>query len=765
MAYDFGNIYGMTKQEFETAIAYYQNKISQMEGDYSINPGAKRWFLKRYNERVRKLVESYKDLQEVINTAKESGYVNESTATLNSLNGTASVDNSQFANMEQTPRKHRWGQFFRILGAILLPVVGTIPLTISAVRSRRRFRAVKNALRQENIDMNNFVNETNRSHDAGLGTSPSFTEEEMKNLLSHPAEIDRLEALTNPADPTLSPAEKAVLVKKLTTLKAFGQNNGYKFVTTTPANNSEIKALTDTKFNTSVDKISAGLAAIVAPTNLETARNTVLELKALKTQAESLRIEGGDNRLIDGLIAKIDAEISTNMGRAQTYIDNGYTSMNGSLLAAAAPNMSITDEKARYNDSNARLDSAYAATVTEFGTDVATARSYADELGLATDKFENLKNTYDSSKANNNNKLAEISARENFENELNIVDNLFSDATSGIDKLISDMQSLTPPAVPDPADIISLKASLDRVKNSLDSTEAYYNSLPNTDPLKSRYSSLSLKYTTQESAYKRIMLNVKVSESGFNAYSEIIENNQYDPADDLDTLNNKKAAIIAARDIIAGDTTLKDEMEHAKPSRLPEYMDAINHANAYIAVLETHINAKTIDKIKSDRKFGDYETMVNNNKFNASADISTLLANLANLEYVITNITDPTYQAGIEADVNTLVANATAEINNIKSSTTYTNHLTDCKTISGLNDFIQNAEKALESYEKKKVVDRKIIDNTRGIIVEAQHLYTIADTVDPTHVLKHKLEAIVNRGNTFLTGKSYDAIEHVESHF
>ena len=94
-----------------------------------------------------------------------------------------------------------------------------------------------------------------------------------------------------------------------------------------------------------------------------------------------------------------------------------------------------------------------------------------------------------------------------------------------------------------------------------------------------------------------------------------------------------------------------------------------------VANAKTLTNRKTIDKIKSDRKFGDYETMVNNNKFNASADISTLLANLANLEHVITTITDPTYQAGIEADVNTLVAQATAEINNIKSSTTYTNHL------------------------------------------------------------------------------------------
>ena len=765
MAYDFGNIYGMTKQEFETAISYYQNKISQMEGDASINPGAKRWFLRRYKERTKKLIESYKDLQEVINTARESGYVNENTATLNSLTGSSSVDNSQFANMRQTPRKHGWGQFLRILGAVLLPVVGTIPLTISAIRSRRRYRAVKNALRQENLDMNNFVNETNRSHDAALGTSTPFTEIEMKNLLSHPAEIDRLEALTNPSDPTLSPDEKAALVKKLSTLKAFGQNNGYKFVTTTPANNSEIKALTDTKFNTSVDKISAGLGAVAAPTNLEEARNSILELKTLKTQAESLRIEGGDNRLIDRLIAKIDNDISTYTVNAQTFINDGYLAMDGSLTSAATPDASITDEKARLADSNSRLDAEYGATVAEFGTDVATARSYADELGLPTDKFDTLKNKYETGKNNNNAELAKITARENFENELNIVDNLFSDTTNGIDKLISDMQSLTPPAVPDPADIISLKASLDRAKNSLDSTETYYNSLPNTDPLKSRYYSLSLKYTTQDSAYKRIMLNVKVSESGFNAYSEIIENNQYDPADDLDTLNNKKAAIIAARDIIAGDTALKDEMEHAKPSRLPEYIDAINHANAYIAILDTHINAKTIDKIKSDRKFGDYETMVNNNKFNASADISTLLANLANLEHVITNITDPTYQAGFEADVNTLVAKATAEINNIKSSTTYTNHLDNCKTISGLNDFIQNAEKALESYEKKKVVDRKIIDNTRGIIVEAQHLYTVADTVDPTHVLKHKLEAIVNRGNTFLTGKSYDAIEHVESHF
>lgn len=656
MAYDFGNIYGMTKQEFETAIAYYQNKITQMEDDYSINPGAKRWFLKRYNDRIKKLSEAYKDLQETINTAKDSGYVNESTATMNSLTGSSSSDSTQFSNMTQSRARHNWGQAFRIIFSILLPVVGTIPLTISAVRSRRRFKAVQNALRQENIDMNNFVNETNRTHDAGLGTAPAFTEEEMKKLLENPAEIDRLEALTDPSNPTLSPAEKAVLIKKLTTLKAYGQNHGYKFVTRTPANNSEIKALTDAKFNTSVDKISAGLSAIITPTNLEEAHTAVLELRALKTQAESLRVEGGDNRLIDNLISKIDAEIATNTSKAQTFIDNGFTAIDGNLTAAATLNASITDDKARYNDSNARLDSAYTTVDANLGVDLVTARTYAEDLGLATDKFENLKNKYESGNNNNNAELANISARETFVNQLADLEAKLT----AVEAKIAGWSTSTPPTGPD---MIIALGELNYIKGVLAAAKPYADA-HSTDPIHSDYEDKEHRLIHAESTFNDYQHLLDVNASNFDVYANmisvsnkpVISSPWVSGDDDKSTLITKKSNIQAAIAIITGTPNIDQIM--VKAGRHPDLVNIKQLAEQYIRQIDERI-------AYYDKDLPKYQGLVTTNQPVTGDSITTLQTKKRELEIVKRTINNDAYKSGMEAEVNALVSDIDRYIGNI----------------------------------------------------------------------------------------------------
>ena len=654
MAFDFGNIYGMTKQEFETAIAYYQNKISQMEEDYSINPGAKRWFLKRYNERVKKLTESYKDLQEVINAAKTAGYVNENTATLNSLTGSSSVDNSQFANMKQTPRKHKWGQFFRILGAILLPVVGTIPLTISAVRARRRFKAVKNVLRQENIDMNNFVNETNRSHDAGLGTSPSFTEIEMKNLLAHPSEIDRLEKLTDPADPTLSPAEKTVLVKKLTTLKAYGQNNGYKFVTTSPRNNSEIQALTDTKFNTSIDKVSAGLSAIVAPSNLEQAHTAVLELKALKTQAESLRIEGGDNRMIDGLIAKIDADIGTYTTQAQVFIDSGYTSINGQLVAAAT--ITPPPNKTKYNASNVGLDNAYTTVDPQIGTDLATARTYAQELGLSPDKFDNLKNTYDSKKAANNAELAKITARETFDNQ--IID--LETKLAAVEAKLALWSTSTPTA----PDLIVALGELNDISSALAAAKGYADANRSDAVIYNAFSNKNSRYIHAKDEFDTYQHLLDVNASNFDVYANMISITNkpvisipWNSGDDTKSvLLTKKSNIAAAIGIITGTPNIDQIMANA--GRSPDLTNIKQLADQYLREIDERI-------AYYDKDLPKYQGLASTNKPIAGDSITVLQTKRQELETIKATINNDAYKSGIEPEVNALVSDINRFIGDI----------------------------------------------------------------------------------------------------
>ena len=190
MPFDFGNKYGMNKAEFEKSIQYFQDKITMIEEDETISPPVKRWFIKRYNKRIKELEDAYQELQETINHVKATKYVDEETATINNLSPYNRTDKSAFRNLGGDDRKHKVGQFFRVLS--MFTIIG-IPFAIPGmIRSSKRHKM----RRQENIDLQNFVNESNKPYASKIGSDEPFSEEEMIALLSNPTELAKIVTLT-----------------------------------------------------------------------------------------------------------------------------------------------------------------------------------------------------------------------------------------------------------------------------------------------------------------------------------------------------------------------------------------------------------------------------------------------------------------------------------------------------------------------------------------------------------------------------------------
>ena len=532
MGFDFGNIHGMTKADFQAAIEYYQNKVAQMEADESINPGAKAWFLKRYNARLQTLEKGFERLQEVINDLRSrtpSVYVNEATATINSLSGTTFNDSTTFSNMRQSKAKYGWGQFFRALGGLLLPVVGTIPFVISAVKARRRYKAVQSAITRENIDMQNFANERRRSYDATLATNTPFTELEMQELLSNPAELQRLTDLTNPTDPTLNPAEKKILASKLAAVRSYAQKNGYTIATGS--------ALDNARFNTSADKIRTNpLAAgpIGASTDLKDAHDKIKTLEGLKTQAEALLAADPENDDIKSLVSTINSNISTLKGQAQAHVTTGLTGLDADLTAAAAVGAGSMDETPLKN-SNSQLDTAY-NNKTRFGGSsrmtVAEAKAYAEAIGLDVSVFDKSKQKYDNAKAANN---ANLSAYTTF-------DNAYAEA-----KRIIDAYDLSFIASLDSASTVKAVEQLNLAQGKLNQLQAL---LPNiNDPARrSNYQALLADLNARKDAADVKTNDFEADEKGFSALESMYNNanavlTRVTPLPDIHELNAHKQNI------------------------------------------------------------------------------------------------------------------------------------------------------------------------------------------------------------------------------
>lgn len=377
MLTDFGNINAMNKPQIQTAIDYYNDKIAKMLKDETISAKTREWFLNHYNARVKSLNGTMQKLQNAINQAKLSGVlVNEQTASLDSF-GLSASSAGNFSHLSQDQHKQKVKQRLKVLGACLLPVVGTIPFLVSLRRSKRRYKAVQSRLNQENIELDNFITSTKRPYEATLLSAEMFTDEQKQSLLQDPAEISRMETLL--ASGTISPIEKANLTKKLSNLREFAQQNGY--------NASVI--LTDPAFKTEADKTSkfqADYSAVASSgANLKEIYDAIKTLETLKTETKALSDRNPKNTALKTLIGDIDSKIAGLKAGATTLTKDGIAEIVNNIssvaVSSATPATPTVDE---YNNAIAGVETASTSLSAKFGTGVSieNAKQMAEELGI-----------------------------------------------------------------------------------------------------------------------------------------------------------------------------------------------------------------------------------------------------------------------------------------------------------------------------------------------------------------------------------------------
>lgn len=378
MLTDFGNINAMNKSQIQTAIDYYNDKIAKMSKDETISDKTREWFLNQYSARVNALNGTMQKLQNAINRAKLSGVlVNEQTASLDSF-GLSSSSAGNFSHLSQDRHKQKVKQRLKVIGACLLPVVGTIPFLVSIRRSKRRYKAVQSRLTQENIELDNFITSTKRPYEANLLSAEMFTDEQKQSLLQDPAEISRMETLL--ASGTISPIEKANLTKKLSNLREFAQQNGY--------NASAI--LTDSAFKTEADKtqdktnkFQADYNAVSSSgANLKEIYDSIKTLETIKNDTQALLNRNPKNTALKTLVSDIDSKIAGLKAGATTLTKDGIAEIVNKISSVAVSSTAPT--VGDYNTAIASVETASTSPSTKFGTGVSieNAKQMAEDLGI-----------------------------------------------------------------------------------------------------------------------------------------------------------------------------------------------------------------------------------------------------------------------------------------------------------------------------------------------------------------------------------------------
>ena len=578
---DFGNINDMTKSQFNTAIEYYRNRIKMLNEDTSISNRSKAWFLERYEARLKSLEDTLETLNMAISVERRKNvFIDENTTTLNAL-GKSSSATDNFNNLTQNTHKHRVSQRWKIVGAILLPVVGTIPFLVSWKRAKKRHQEINTRIAQENIELGNFVGHEKRPYENTLLTSTKFTEAEMANLLKDPVELAQIEALALTG--AISPVEKTNLTKKLAEVREFGQKNGY--------NMSAI--LTDPAFKTKADKTDSQITAHEATyngtpasaTNLKAAYDAIKILENLKGQVQTL-YNDTNNKKLETLLANIDTKIDSLKASAKTAIiagvDDIVKNINDVKITVSPP----TDTD--YTTAISAVDTAAKAANTYFGPGITAAQalSMADELGFNDQtpehkKFteieaaKNTKTTGFETKLNELNSAKELATNistnfTNLENALTSVKSLTIDATN-IDDAIRLMETA--------------KSSFNFLTQNYDDVD------------KSRYSSVRDKYND---ALKKVFLRTE----NFPLYeATITDTTKPDNSSDIDTLERELSILNEILTSIESEE-YKSQLQSFDPLLSRHLNTLISTAKTKISAYEVLIASKEIDNYKTAAALG-----------------------------------------------------------------------------------------------------------------------------------------------------------------
>lgn len=619
MPFDFGNIYAMSQNDFQTATEYYRGRIELITNDDSISAAVKRWFVKEYTKKIKRLEKANQKLQETINQVESridpaTGtpvYVNRETATINSLNGTTKTGNKPFKNLGVGNVRHNIAQILRIVGAVCLPLIGSIPFGIAFHRSRKRHKLRA----QENIALNRFVNDSSRTFDAALISTTPFTEKEMQELLENPREIQRLVNLTLSTSNDLNPKQKAILTEKLTALKAYAQKNGYPTTAITP--------LASTTFNTSTDKINDSFTAIsTTPTDLRAAYDDIKRLENLKTQAEALLEADKDNTVIKNLITSIDGKITTLKTAAQTFVDNGLSALSADLSSATVPESDRDETHLR--NSNRNLDNFYNDN-TRFRTggsavlSVEEAKTLATELGLNVSAFDTTAKIRTNAKAANQAKLTIV---ENYDRLLEESDHILNTVLS--DSSIDALES---------GDLATAKANLDKAKANLDNLRD--NSRYITDTSKTaRYTALMARYSTVNARFETHSNDLTADENDFNSYRSTISS--ITTTGDIHTL---KSNISTIEFVLSKITTPEYASIFNSIGRSSDLSNLIKDANLLKSQIEQEIANLNI----AAKNIDEYESEINS--IIVTSDYET---NKLKLRSILDIIDKPTFKEGLD---------------------------------------------------------------------------------------------------------------------
>lgn len=418
MITEFGNLNDMTLSQYETAVSYFESTIEKIKNDPNIEDSAKQWFITEYGARLKILKENMHDLQEVIEAKRESGFVNERTATFENLGERYRADNSEtvFGRVEYVNPDTKFKKVMHVLS--IVTGFGLIP-TIVKLRKRKKQRlAVEAELSKENLKLGKFMRENKHPYDSIVLTKTEFTDEQKEALLENPREVSRLEAILSSS--ALSAEERSNVKAHLQALRKFAQDKSIAIDSSilTDSSLATEKDKADKERNVLIGKIDA--VVVDDSDDLETLNKKYSELEKLKSNFKS----GTKNKDLKDKIIQKQNEIKTlaesifedKKDSTITAIDDHHTDDGFNQTALETSNRNIQTD-----------------IQNSFGVDISSLQAIANNLGLSENaNLKEILSAYNNIKENNDYRLKPFVANQVFENKVQELQNLSANINSAI---------------------------------------------------------------------------------------------------------------------------------------------------------------------------------------------------------------------------------------------------------------------------------------------------------------------------------------------
>lgn len=736
MATIFGNINNMTLAQFKKAIEYYENKINTLKEDVSLSDNAKAYFTNLYKNRVKSLTKTQQKLEAVIANARTAGiYVNEKTATFNSLGKPQSGPND-FELMAQNQKKYKRAQFFRILGIVLLPLVGTIPFIRAYKRAKQKYKDIQNAMSKENTDLKTFVHNEHRPYDNKLTTSESLSNEEIEQILTLPGEVARLENILTSS--SLSPAEKKNLTAKLIEIKTYAQENG---LTLDPT------VLTSSKFDTEKDKAVKNINTIKTDVATETTFTpSSLNIKQLHEKYEKLTViaekitaaldESPDNA--DLLTAQ--TKINTSIQNVKTEVQNQVTSESNKIISDLNGKKAKSSAKSDFDNSNTALDAIYNSVSTKFGTSLEETKTIASELGGDVSAIEKITETYNNLKNNNNSKLAEIETAENnkktFDEELAKVKSFNTTWSSKISSFKSE-------------DILPATEAIAKTDISISTLESLYKYIEDATIL-SEFSTASIEYNSLKKKINAEKQKQELNLGELNECKEKIDNFNYDSSKKPLEQETDKILLSNYLSIFESEDSRKS---YEKAGMLEDWAKTIAHGKEELKKIETKI-------FENNHKWDDLKNEIDTLTLNPSDEYDVLKTKQERLIEISELLKTDDYKnlTGVEPyKIKTVkhLSSITKEIEKRDKNKEYEQEW--AKKIENIENEINNLISSLETAplttDKSKLTktQREIFDSNKNIYTK---LSKINDDIT---------ETIINSAKYHLSGENLTKLCKIQS--